>query len=80
MTIALGIMLGVNALDKAACAANQVQPHQFAPIVRVLALFKGRQSLRIDLERCKPSRSTFLHQPLRCDAEIQVRRNEKAQL
>ena len=39
----VGSSLGVVLLDKAACAADKIQPHQVAPIVGIFALLEGGQ-------------------------------------
>ena len=43
LAVALGIELGVVLLDEAAGAADQIEPHQIAPVVGVLALLEGGQ-------------------------------------
>jgi hypothetical protein len=65
------VELGVVLLNKAARPPHEIQPHQLAPIVRVLALFEGGQRTHRALMAAKELRFAQIAQvPLGASADV----------
>jgi len=66
-------------LDEAARAANKVEPHQLAPVVRVLALLERGDGARRDLaERGESGVAQLTQQTFGTYPQIFVFRDEEA--